>query len=337
MTISVASGKGGTGKTTVAVGLARALEQEVRLLDCDVEEPNSHLFLQVEERKSEDFSIPVPRIDEDKCTACGKCSAFCEYGALARLKDKVLVFDNLCHGCGGCTLVCPENAIHEESRPIGKLVSAELPKAGVSLLYGDLNSGEVLAPPLIRAVKRRGTAGAADAAGGDAADDAAASPGRGDSAGGAAARDAAGPVIIDSPPGTTCPMVTAVKDSDFSLLVTENTPFGLHDLELAVQVLSDLDMPMGVVINRADIGRSDVEAFCREKSIPVLMRIPYSRRVAEFYARGESIVDADPEYVTSFREMYRSIESMVAGRDETERAAAAAKAAGGGETEGRNA
>ena len=335
MTISVASGKGGTGKTTVAVGLARALEQEVRLLDCDVEEPNSHLFLQVGERTSENFSIPVPRIDADKCTACGKCSAFCEYGALARLKDKVLVFDNLCHGCGGCKLVCPENAIHEESRAIGKLVSAELPEAGVSLLYGDLNSGEVLAPPLIRAVKRRGATGLADAAGADASGDTAASPGRGGSAGDAVARATAVPVIIDSPPGTTCPMVTAVKDSDFSLLVTENTPFGLHDLELAVQVLSDLDMPMGVVINRADIGRSDVEAFCREKSIPVLMRIPYSRRVAEFYARGESIVDADPAFRASFQEMYRSIELMVAERNEADGHAAASKAAGGEQQEGR--
>ncbi|MFW5715416.1 MAG: ATP-binding protein [bacterium] len=305
MTISVASGKGGTGKTTVAVGLARALEQQVRLLDCDVEEPNSHLFLQVEERRREDFSIPVPRIDADRCTACGKCSAFCEYGALARLKDKLLVFDNLCHGCGGCRLVCPENAIREEPRPIGALVSAAVP--GVELLYGDLNSGEVLAPPLIRAVKRRGGVAASEAgAGGD------------------------GPVIIDSPPGTTCPMVTAVKDSDFSLLVTENTPFGLHDLELAVQVLSDLDMPMGVVINRADIGRSDVEAFCRKKQIPVLMRIPYSRRIAEFYARGASIVDADPGLRAGFQEMYRSIESIVAGRVD------AAEAVGRGERkEGR--
>ncbi len=282
MTISVASGKGGTGKTTVAVGLARALEQQVQLLDCDVEEPNSHLFLQVESRESEDFSIPVPRIDNDKCTACGLCSSFCEYNALARLKDRVLVFDNLCHGCGGCKIVCPEDAITEEPRPIGKLVSAKVP--GVDLLYGDLNSGEVLAPPLIRAVKR--VVGAGDDA----------------------------TVIIDSPPGTTCPMVTAVKDSDFSLLVTENTPFGLHDLELAVQVLNDLDMPMGVVINRSDIGHSDVEEFCREKQIPVLLRIPYSRTIAEYYARGESIVQADSEYLRQFQEMYRSIEKIVAER-----------------------
>ncbi len=295
MTIAVASGKGGTGKTTVAVGVARALEQDVQLLDCDVEEPNSHLFLQLESRESGDFSIPVPRIDNDKCTACGLCSSFCEYNALARLKDRVLVFDNLCHGCGGCRIVCPEDAITEELRPIGKLVSAQVP--GVHLLYGDLNSGEVLAPPLIRAVKRRGASEAnAMEAGGP----------------GYTAPGAGGPLIIDSPPGTTCPMVTAVKDSDFCLLVTENTPFGLHDLEMAVQVLDDLDMPMGVVINRSDIGHSDVEEFCRRKSIPVLLRIPYSRKIAEFYARGESIVDADSEYRLRFQEMYRRIESIVA-------------------------
>src|SRR6056297_702890 len=304
MTISVASGKGGTGKTTVAVGLALALEQQVQLLDCDVEEPNSHLFLQLEPelseeqdskgrseakagvRSSEDFSILVPRIDEDKCTACGLCSAFCEYGALARLKDKLLVFDNLCHGCGGCKIVCPEGAITEAPRPIGKLVSAAVP--GVDLLYGDLNSGEVLAPPLIRAVKRH--------------------------IGAAPGGTEGPPVIIDSPPGTTCPMVTAVKDSDFSILVTENTPFGLHDLELAVEVLNDLDMPMGVVINRSDIGRSDVEEFCRKKNLPVLMRIPYSREIAEFYARGESIVAADPDIRRRFQEMYSRIEELVAER-----------------------
>ncbi|MDZ7793115.1 MAG: ATP-binding protein [Spirochaetia bacterium] len=293
MTISVASGKGGTGKTTVAVGLALALEQQVQLLDCDVEEPNSHLFLQLgpESRSSEDFSILVPRIDDDKCTACGLCSSFCEYNALARLKDKLLVFDNLCHGCGGCKIVCPEDAITEVPWPIGKLVSARVP--GVDLLYGDLNSGEVLAPPLIRAVKRQ--------IGGSASE----GPGGTEASGGP-------PVIIDSPPGTTCPMVTAVKDSDFSLLVTENTPFGLHDLELAVQVLSDLDMPMGVVINRADIGRSDVEEFCRKKNLPVLMRIPYSREIAEFYARGESIVAADPDFRRHFQEMYSRIEALVA-------------------------
>ncbi len=278
MTVAIASGKGGTGKTTIAVGLANALDRDLQLLDCDVEEPNDHLFLSLEEIRSVEHSIPVPRVNSDLCTACGKCSSFCEFNALALLKDRVLVFDNLCHGCGGCTIICPEQAIHEENRPTGSIVFGR--SGRIEHIYGDLNTGEPMAPPLIRTVKREITGGK--------------------------------PVILDSPPGTTCPMVTAVKDADFCLLVTENTPFGLHDLEMAVEVLRDMEMPMGVVINRSDIGRSDVKEFCREKRIPVLLEIPYSRTIAEKYAVGLSIVDAEPRYRRKFVEMYAKIEELAA-------------------------
>ena len=280
MTIAVASGKGGTGKTTVAVGLALALEEEVQLLDCDVEEPNSHLFLPIDEVRSTEHTIPMPRVQNDLCTGCGKCSQFCEFNALALLKDRVLVFDNLCHGCGGCTIICPENAIHEEDRATGKIVFGR--SGHIEHIYGDLNTGEPMAPPLIREVKRHITGEK--------------------------------PVILDSPPGTTCPMVTAVKDSDFCLLVTENTPFGIHDLEMAIEVLSDMKIPMGVVINRSDIGKSDVREFCRQKQIPVLLEIPYSRRIAEKYAVGTSIVEAEPQYRELFADMYRKIKQRADGR-----------------------
>jgi len=278
MVVAVASGKGGTGKTTVAVGLAYSLAREVQLLDCDVEEPNDHLFMNLEQKRSRPHSIPVPRIDNDACTACGKCSAFCEFNALALLKDRVLVFDNLCHGCGGCTLICPKKAIREEDRPTGSIVYGK--SENIEHIYGDLNTGEAMSPPLIRAVKKEISSDK--------------------------------PVILDSPPGTTCPMVTAVKDADFCLLVTENTPFGLHDLEMAVEVLTDMQMPMGVVINRSDIGRSDVKNFCSGKNIPVLLEIPYSRVIAEHYAVGRSIVEAEPDYREVFRKMYSRIEELAA-------------------------
>ncbi len=322
MTIAIASGKGGTGKTTVAVGLAEALsaailggeEAVVRLLDCDVEEPNDHLFLGAEETGRSPFSVKVPRIHEEKCSACGDCVDFCEYGALMQLGKKVMVFDNICHGCGGCSLVCPEKAIYEEDRQIGELVwgrtgtsktkasnvensgafetrESETEKLGVSsitercnaieALRGVLDVGEALAPPLIRAVKREG--------------------------GASFDRD----IIIDSPPGTTCPMVTAVKDAEFALLVTENTPFGLHDLELAVETISEMNIPMGVVINRSDVGHAEVEEFCRRKEIPVMMRIPYDETVAAGYAKGRSIIDSAPGYGERFRALYRRMQEEI--------------------------
>ena len=333
MRIAVASGKGGTGKTTVAVGLAQALAQSmemetdgaawsepgvpeaepVRLLDCDVEEPNAHLFLGAEETGRKPFAVKVPRIDEQKCTSCGKCVEFCEYHALARFGQKVMVFDNLCHGCGGCSILCPEGAISEEDRPIGELIEGRVRQggsepsgspsrsAGIRTLYGLLDVGEVLAPPLIRAVKREG--------GGYVHEKFKL---RGDEGGSAAAdRGAAAAIIVDSPPGTTCPMVTAVKDAYVGLLVTENTPFGLHDLELAVETLSEMNIPMGVVINRADVGHAELEEYCRTQEIPVLLEIPYDEEVAAGYARGESIVRSNPRYGEEFRRLYRRIEEIV--------------------------
>jgi MinD superfamily P-loop ATPase len=287
MTVAIASGKGGTGKTTVATGLAISLAEPkveqgtegdpVQLLDCDVEEPNSHFFLHMDKEREEKVTVAVPRIDQDTCTACGTCVNVCRFNALALIGEELLVFDQLCHSCGGCALVCPVHAITEQPREIGEIESFR--RNGIHLVHGRLNIGEPMSPPLIRVVKKE--------------------------------KDRNKTVLIDSPPGTTCPMVVSVQGSDFCILVTENTPFGFHDLEISVEVLKSLTIPMGVVINRADIGSSDVEIFCRKQQIPVLLRIPFSEEIARAYSSGKPFVETLPEYKQIFRNMFEEIEHIV--------------------------
>jgi MinD superfamily P-loop ATPase len=251
MIISVASGKGGTGKTLVTTNMAASIG-EVELVDCDVEEPNSYLFFpDREEEASFDCSVKIPVIDEDKCTRCGRCSEFCAYNALAVFPKQVLLFKELCHGCGGCALVCPEGAISEGTRPIGKIFRAR--SGDVRLLWGELNVGEPMATPLVRSVKAEA---------------------KGDL------------VLIDSPPGTACPVIEAVRGSDFCLLVTEPTPFGLYDLSIAVQVVRDMEIPCGVVVNRSGVGDQGVQRYCEKEDIPILLEIPMKRKIAELYSRG---------------------------------------------------
>ena len=255
MIIAVASGKGGTGKTTVAVNLALAISQKekLQLVDCDVEEPNGHIFLKPDFKPAETVSIAVPEVDEEKCLYCGRCAKNCAFNAIAVLKENILVFPELCHGCGGCAYFCPEGAIKEVPRAIGVMEQGS--SNGIDFLHGRLNPGEAMSPPLINALKNKtGTQGI---------------------------------TIIDAPPGTSCPVVTSVKNSDFCLLVTEPTPFGLNDLDLAVQMLRKLDIPVGVLVNRSDIG-NDCGGFCREEGVPILKHIPM--RVGQTYARGEPVV-----------------------------------------------
>jgi MinD superfamily P-loop ATPase len=281
LTVSVASGKGGTGKTTVAVGLALSLRDSraVQFLDCDVEEPNAQFFLKPRFETSEEVAILVPEVDESLCDHCGVCARVCAYNALAVVERAVLVFSELCHGCGACALLCPRGAIREVPKRIGVLESG---RAGaVEFLQGRLDIGQALSPPVIRALKQR--------------------------------RADRGLVVIDAPPGTSCPVVESMRGSDFCLLVTEPTPFGLHDLELAAGAAKALGLTRGILINRADGGDGDarVRAFGAAEKIPVLTAIPFDRRIAEAYSRGNTLLDLDPAWQGRFMSLFEAIRAAV--------------------------
>jgi MinD superfamily P-loop ATPase len=269
MIVSIASGKGGTGKTTVATNLAVSVSGPVQLLDCDVEEPNAHLFLRPVIAETTTVTTPIPEIDLEKCNQCKKCAQICRFRAIAVLGDTVLTFSELCHSCGGCMAVCPEGAITETGRELGVLETGAM--NGVSFVHGRLRVGEAMSPPLTRAD---------------------------------------GLTLIDAPPGTSCPVIAAMKDTDFVLLVTEPTPFGLHDLKLAAEALKILEIPMGLVINRADVGDDNVREYAHAQGLPILMEIPYDRQIAESYSRGEIFSLALPEWKARFRELIEKIETM---------------------------
>jgi MinD superfamily P-loop ATPase len=279
MIISVASGKGGTGKTLVATSLAFSIKskQPVQLLDCDVEEPNDHIFLKPVITQKEAVCIPVPKVDEARCSHCGLCAEICAYNALAVLPDRVMIFPELCHGCGACSYLCPEKAISEEGREIGVV---ELGQAdGIDFVQGRLNVGEAMATPVIRKVREYAKAD--------------------------------GLVIIDVPPGTSCPVVEAVKGSHFCLLVTEPTPFGLNDLVLAVETVRELNIPLGVVINRAGVGDKKVEEYCRKENIPVLLTIPLDTGIARLYSRGVTLAEGMPDTQEMFILLWNGIRKIL--------------------------
>ena len=286
MIVTIASGKGGTGKTTVAVNLALALEGivPVDFMDCDVEEPNAHLFLKPAIEAGEKVTIPVPVIDESKCIGCGKCAEVCAFHAVLCLGDKAITFPELCHGCGGCALLCPQGAISEEPREIGIVETGRAAghmSGHIRFAQGRLDVGAALAPPLVKAVRRQ-FANAGDSQ-----------------------RDHA--TIIDAPPGTSCPVVASVRGADYCVLVTEPTPFGLNDLELAVDLMRELAVPHGVVINRAGLGNNQVRDYCRREGIPVLLEIPFDRRYAACYAMGGRLVEEFPELGEAMRGLWRRI------------------------------
>ena len=290
MIIAVASGKGGTGKTTIATSLALSIAADESessetplFLDCDVEEPNAAFFLKPILNHREEVGILIPEVDYDKCTYCGRCAEVCVWHAIAVVGKKVLIFPELCHGCGSCTLNCPEGAIYEVLNVMGSLESG--PAGPIDFAQGTMDVGQAMSVPIISQLKKKHIV---DVEGNGRV------------------------VILDAMPGTSCPVVETMRDADFALMVTEPTPFGLHDLRLAVQVARDeLGLPVGVVVNREGIGDAGVDEYCAAEGIPILMSIPLDRRIAEAISEGKALVEALPEYLPRFRELYHAIEEQL--------------------------
>jgi len=277
MIISIASEKRGTGKATIATNLAVALAPDVKLLDCDVEEPNDHIFIRPEITHTERVSLKVPQVDMSKCSLCGRCQEICQFQAIVVVGKTALTFHELCHSCGGCVEVCPEDAITEIDREMGIFESGS--RNGLEFGHARLFVGQVMAVPLIERVK-------ADV-----------EPDKLN--------------IIDAPPGTSCPVISSVKNTDFVILVTEPTPFGLNDLRLAVGMVKILNIPHGIIINRSDLGDRKVEEYANEENIPILMEIPFSRQIAETYSQGKLLVEELPDWREKFIHLYEEIKDYV--------------------------
>lgn len=279
MKIAIASGKGGTGKTTIATNLAFVLTdmgKTVQLLDCDVEEPNCHIFMKPEIQSSTPVNVLKPEVIKEKCTGCGICGEVCEYSAIIVVKDSVLTFPELCHSCGACKLFCPVDAIVEVPREVGIVEKGE--SNGIAFTRGLLNIGELMSPAVISGVKKAATSSDV--------------------------------IILDSPPGTSCPVIEAVKDAEVVLLATEPTPFGLNDLELAVGMVRELKLPFVVAVNRSDIGNNDVKEYCKRENIDIVLEIRDDRRIAEAYSRGEMIIHVLPEYRQLFKACWSKISAL---------------------------
>ncbi|MDZ7816839.1 MAG: ATP-binding protein [Planctomycetota bacterium] len=273
--IAIASGKGGTGKTTVAVNLALAANRELTLLDCDVEEPNAHLFLKTEWNARKPVKLRKPVVKSEECISCGRCAEACKFNAIVVAKT-AMVFYELCHACGGCSLICPTDAIEEEEREVGSTRTGICGKLTVA--DGYLNVGEPQAPPVIAAVMEH--------------------------------YEPSLPVIIDAPPGTGCSAVETINNCDFALMVTEPTPFGLNDLELSLEMAEKLEVPSAVLINRSDLGDGDVKDLCSARGVEVVGEIPFDRKLAEAYSRGIPAVEADEHYREFFSVLYEKITEL---------------------------
>lgn len=280
MKIAFASGKGGTGKTTLATNMAASIaagNERIAYIDCDVEEPNGHIFLPPDATEEVDVTVMVPAIEKEKCNLCGVCSDVCEFNAIAIMGPEPLVFPSLCHSCGACIELCPEQAITESARKIGKIINGT--SRNLTFFSGQLSIGESMAPPVTRELKKKLPADYL--------------------------------IIIDAPPGTSCPVIEAINHCDFVVLVTEPTPFGLNDLELACNMLAKLNIPFGVVINRSDIGDDRVEKFCQDKNIEILIELPFSKDIARAYSNGGLMIDIDNDFKAKMQNLYHRIIAKV--------------------------
>lgn len=277
MKIAVASGKGGTGKTTVASSLVSVWEKPLIAMDLDVEEPNLHLFLTPEFTGSRKAEMEIPKCDDSLCSRCGQCAELCQFKAIALMGDVLMTFPEMCHGCGGCIAICPEKALSPDFRELGE-ISWGRTRAG-DFLMGRLRIGEAMSPPLMRAVKKRLQEMIREK------------------------KDPDIDVITDAPPGVSCPAINAVMDSDAIVLVTEPTPFGVYDMKLAHEAFTPMNIPMGVVVNRAGLGNSEIYDYCKEKSLEILAEIPYDRKIAEAYAKGTVIAASSDAMRSLFRDL----------------------------------
>jgi MinD superfamily P-loop ATPase len=276
MIIVVASGKGGTGKTTIATSLALSLSR-AQFVDADAEEPNAHLFLEPAIEQTIPVYMMVPEVDLDRCTFCGKCAQFCQFNALALVRDKVLVFPELCHGCGGCVLVCPEKAVQEKQRQLGEV---EVGTAkGMRFIQGRLKPGEPSAVSIVHEEMAQADDGL--------------------------------PTIVDASPGTACAVVETISQADFCVLVTEPTPFGLHDLIMAMDVAAEVGVPSGVVINRSGVRDHLITEECEKRGVPVMLKVPFQRSIAEAYSQGRCVVEVFPEWRKSFQKLLNDIRQRV--------------------------
>jgi MinD superfamily P-loop ATPase len=271
MMVAIASGKGGTGKTTVSAAVATVWQHPVIAMDLDVEEPNLHLFLKPQMLGQEKAYIQVPVVDQSKCTYCRACAELCQFKAITVLGTTVLVFSDMCHGCGGCLAVCPTQALSSDRRELGEILWGR--SDAIGFLMGRSRVGEAMSPPLMREVKKKLSV---------------------------LMQDTAADVIVDAPPGVSCPAVNAVMDADVIVLVTEPTPFGLYDLQLAHEAFTSLGKPMGVVINRAGLGENKIYDFCQSSGLPIWCEIPYDRRIAAAYAEGRIVTTRNPELQAMF-------------------------------------
>ena len=273
MKIAVASGKGGTGKTTISVSIALSSRYPVTFVDCDVEEPNAHIFLKPGIHGTETFSLTVPRVIEERCNYCGECRDICRFNAITVLGRTIMAFPDMCHSCRGCFLVCDQDALEESQREVGKIEWGE--SGNIKFYRGVLRVGEAMASPLIKKLKRKAGEN--------------------------------GLIIFDAPPGTSCPVINTVADADYVLLVTEPTPFGLHDLKLAANVMKELGLPFGVILNKAGLGDEKVNTWCSENRVPLHLEIPFSKSVAEAYASGIPLIGAVKELVPRFERLLEEI------------------------------